>query len=165
MLCPSGPMNRGQHGSGAMTAIPPAGMGARENNRQKEAMIKDRSPKKRAIMRVQRSCCTNSASGTTDCPVPCQRRHYFYRESRYRRQANSSIQAEPGWTPSCVVEGGKVAGEVKVPHAMINGNVEGDIHATERLSRRAGCCRRGRLLQPDRNGGGCQGQRRIAPHQ
>ncbi|MBL6897971.1 MAG: polymer-forming cytoskeletal protein, partial [Luminiphilus sp.] len=45
-----------------------------------------------------------------------------------------SIQAEPGQEAILrVVEGGMVAGEVKVPHAMINGSVEGDIHATERL--------------------------------
>jgi cytoskeletal protein CcmA (bactofilin family) len=45
-----------------------------------------------------------------------------------------SIQAEPGQEAILrVVEGGTVAGEVKVPHAMINGSVEGDIHATERL--------------------------------
>lgn len=44
------------------------------------------------------------------------------------------IQAEPGQDAILrVVEGGKVAGEVKVPHAMVNGNIEGDIHATERL--------------------------------
>ena len=40
-----------------------------------------------------------------------------------------SIQAEPGQEAILrVVEGGMVAGEVKVPHAMINGSVEGDIH-------------------------------------
>jgi len=45
-----------------------------------------------------------------------------------------SIQAEPGQEAILrIVEGGKVSGEVKVPHAMINGKVEGDIHATERL--------------------------------
>jgi len=45
-----------------------------------------------------------------------------------------SIQAEPGQEAILrIVEGGKVEGEVKVPHAMINGKVEGDIHATERL--------------------------------
>jgi cytoskeletal protein CcmA (bactofilin family) len=44
------------------------------------------------------------------------------------------IQAEPGQEAILrIVEGGKVSGEVKVPHAMINGKVEGDIHATERL--------------------------------
>lgn len=49
-------------------------------------------------------------------------------------EVSGCIQAEPGQDAILrVVEGGKVAGEVKVPHAMINGNVEGDIHATERL--------------------------------
>ena len=49
-------------------------------------------------------------------------------------EVNGSIQAEAGQDAILrIVEGGKVAGEVKVPHAMINGKVEGDIHATERL--------------------------------
>ena len=49
-------------------------------------------------------------------------------------EVSGSIQAEAGQDAILrVVEGGKVSGEVKVPHAMINGNVEGDIHATERL--------------------------------
>ena len=49
-------------------------------------------------------------------------------------EVSGSIQAAAGQEAILrIVEGGKVAGEVKVPHAMINGNVEGDIHATERL--------------------------------
>ena len=49
-------------------------------------------------------------------------------------EVSGCIQAEPGQDAILrVVEGGKVSGEVKVPHAMINGKVEGDIHATERL--------------------------------
>lgn len=32
-----------------------------------------------------------------------------------------------------VVSGGRVAGEIKVPQATINGTVEGDIHTSERL--------------------------------
>lgn len=49
-------------------------------------------------------------------------------------EVSGCIAAEPGQDAILrVVEGGKVAGEVRVPHAMINGKVEGDIHATERL--------------------------------
>ena len=48
-------------------------------------------------------------------------------------EVSGSIQAEAQDAILRIVEGGKVSGEVKVPHAMINGNVEGDIHATERL--------------------------------
>jgi len=45
-----------------------------------------------------------------------------------------SIQAESGKDAVLrVVAGGKVSGEIKVPHATVNGNVEGDIHTSERL--------------------------------
>ena len=44
-----------------------------------------------------------------------------------------SIQADTKDAVLRVVAGGKVSGEIKVPHATINGNVEGDIHTSERL--------------------------------
>ena len=44
-----------------------------------------------------------------------------------------SIQATSGDAVLRVVSGGRVAGEIKVPHATVNGKVEGDIHASERL--------------------------------
>ena len=45
-----------------------------------------------------------------------------------------SIQSEQGQDAVLrVVEGGKVAGEIKVPTAMINGRVEGDVYCSERL--------------------------------
>ena len=44
-----------------------------------------------------------------------------------------SIQATPGDAVLRVVSGGRVAGEIKVPHATVNGKVEGDIHSSERL--------------------------------
>ena len=47
---------------------------------------------------------------------------------------HGSIQAESGKDAVLrVVAGGKVSGEIKVPHATVNGNVEGDIHTSERL--------------------------------
>lgn len=44
-----------------------------------------------------------------------------------------SIQATSGDAVLRVVSGGCVAGEMKVPHATVNGKVEGDIHSSERL--------------------------------
>lgn len=45
-----------------------------------------------------------------------------------------SIVAEPGKEAMLrVVEGGRVEGEVRVPSAVVNGKVCGDIHCTERL--------------------------------
>ena len=44
-----------------------------------------------------------------------------------------SIQATSGDAVLRVVSGGRVAGEIKVPHATVNGKVEGDIHSSERL--------------------------------
>ena len=44
-----------------------------------------------------------------------------------------SIQAAAKDAVLRVVAGGRVSGEIKVPHATINGNVEGDIHTSERL--------------------------------
>ena len=44
-----------------------------------------------------------------------------------------SIQAAATDAVLRVVAGGRVSGEIKVPHATINGNVEGDIHTSERL--------------------------------
>ena len=44
-----------------------------------------------------------------------------------------SIHAEAKDSVLRVVAGGKVSGEIKVPHATINGNVDGDIHTSERL--------------------------------
>ena len=45
-----------------------------------------------------------------------------------------SIQAEQGQDAVLrVVAGGRVEGEIRVPTAMINGSVEGDVHSTERL--------------------------------
>ncbi|MDA7595407.1 polymer-forming cytoskeletal protein [Luminiphilus sp.] len=43
------------------------------------------------------------------------------------------IQAEAKDAVLRVVAGGRVLGEIKVPQATINGNVEGDIHTSERL--------------------------------
>lgn len=37
-------------------------------------------------------------------------------------------------------EQGQVSGEIHVPHAVINGNVKGDIHAAERLELAAQAC-------------------------
>jgi len=44
-----------------------------------------------------------------------------------------TIQAGSGDAVLRVVSGGRVAGEIKVPQATINGTVEGDIHTSERL--------------------------------
>ncbi len=45
-----------------------------------------------------------------------------------------SIVAEPGKEAMLrVVEGGRVEGEIRVPSAMINGRVTGDLHSSERL--------------------------------
>lgn len=44
-----------------------------------------------------------------------------------------SVQAASGDAVLRVVSGGRVAGEIKVPHATVNGKVEGDVHSTERL--------------------------------
>ena len=44
-----------------------------------------------------------------------------------------SIQAGSGDAMLRVVSGGRVSGEIKVPHATVNGNIEGDIHSSERL--------------------------------
>ena len=80
---------------------------------------------------------TNSASGRTTLISPgttVRGDITFTGHLDIEGEVNGSIQAEPGQDAILrVVEGGKVAGEVKVPHAMINGKVEGDIHATERL--------------------------------
>ena len=44
-----------------------------------------------------------------------------------------SVQSTSGDAVLRVVAGGRVAGEIKVPHATVNGNVEGDVHSSERL--------------------------------
>jgi cytoskeletal protein CcmA (bactofilin family) len=44
-----------------------------------------------------------------------------------------SVQAASGDAVLRIVSGGRVAGEIKVPHATVNGKVEGDVHSTERL--------------------------------
>jgi cytoskeletal protein CcmA (bactofilin family) len=45
-----------------------------------------------------------------------------------------SISAEPGKEAMLrVVNGGRVEGEIRVPSAMINGAVTGDVHSSERL--------------------------------
>ena len=44
-----------------------------------------------------------------------------------------SIQATSGDAVLRVGSGGRVDGEIKVPHATVNGKVEGDIHSSERL--------------------------------
>ena len=44
-----------------------------------------------------------------------------------------SVQGASGDAVLRVVSGGRVAGEIKVPHATVNGKVEGDVHSTERL--------------------------------
>ena len=44
-----------------------------------------------------------------------------------------SIQAGSGDAVLRVVFGGRVSGEIKVPHATVNGKIEGDIHSSERL--------------------------------
>ena len=83
---------------------------------------------------------TNSASGKTTLISPgttVRGDITFTGHLDIEGEVSGSIQAASGQEAILrVVEGGKVTGEVKVPHAMINGNVEGDIHATERLERR-----------------------------
>ena len=44
-----------------------------------------------------------------------------------------SVQGASGDAVLRVVSGGRVAGEIKVPHATVNGKVEGDVHSSERL--------------------------------
>lgn len=44
-----------------------------------------------------------------------------------------SIHAEEQGAVFTLSESGIVEGEIRVPHAIINGRVQGDIHATERL--------------------------------
>ena len=46
---------------------------------------------------------------------------------------DGSIQAGSGDAVLRVVSGGRVSGEIKVPHATVNGKIEGDIHSSERL--------------------------------
>ena len=46
---------------------------------------------------------------------------------------NGSVQAASGDAVLRIVSGGRVAGEIKVPHATVNGKVEGDVHSSERL--------------------------------
>ena len=46
---------------------------------------------------------------------------------------NGSVQGASGDAVLRVVSGGSVAGEIKVPHATVNGKVEGDVHSSERL--------------------------------
>ena len=80
---------------------------------------------------------TNSASGRTTLISPgttVRGDITFTGHLDIEGEVAGSIQAASGQEAILrVVEGGKVMGEVKVPHAMINGNVEGDIYATERL--------------------------------
>ena len=47
---------------------------------------------------------------------------------------NGSVQGASGDAVLRVVSGGRVAGEIKVPHATVNGKVEGDVHSSERLA-------------------------------
>ena len=44
-----------------------------------------------------------------------------------------AIQASSGDAGIRIVSGGRVSGEIKVPHAKVNGKIEGDIHSSERL--------------------------------
>ena len=80
---------------------------------------------------------TNSASGRTTLISPgttVRGDITFTGHLDIEGEVAGSIQAAAGQEAILrIVEGGKVTGEVKVPHAMINGNVEGDIYATERL--------------------------------
>ena len=48
-------------------------------------------------------------------------------------QIIGSVQAEEEGAVFTLSESGQVQGEIRVPHAVINGQVRGDIHATERL--------------------------------
>jgi cytoskeletal protein CcmA (bactofilin family) len=44
-----------------------------------------------------------------------------------------SVQAEEQGAVFTLSENGIVQGEIRVPHAIINGHVQGDIHASDRL--------------------------------
>ena len=44
-----------------------------------------------------------------------------------------SVQSASGDAVLRAVSGGRVAGEIKVPHATVNGKVEGDVQSSERL--------------------------------
>ena len=49
-------------------------------------------------------------------------------------QVEGSVQAEPGSESTFTLsELGRVIGEIRVPHALINGTVVGNIHVSERL--------------------------------
>ena len=49
-------------------------------------------------------------------------------------KVNGSIVAQEGKEAMLrIMEGGEVAGEIRVPSAVINGAVKGDIHSSERL--------------------------------
>ena len=102
-------------------------------------MIKDLINKKKgAAMRNRKEAVvTSSSSGRTTLISPgttVRGDITFTGHLDIEGAVMGSIQAEPGQEAILrIVEGGKVSGEVKVPHAMINGKVEGDIHATERL--------------------------------
>jgi len=102
-------------------------------------MIKDLINKKKgAAMRNRKEAVvTSSSSGRTTLISPgttVRGDITFTGHLDIEGTVAGSIQAEPGQEAILrIVEGGKVEGEVKVPHAMINGKVEGDIHATERL--------------------------------
>ena len=102
-------------------------------------MIRNRTKgKKREIRRnPKEAVLTNSASGRTTLISPgtsVRGDITFSGHLDIEGEVTGSIQAEPGQEAILrIVEDGRVSGEVKVPHAMINGKVEGDIHATERL--------------------------------
>ena len=102
-------------------------------------MIRNRiKAKKRAMRRnPKEAVLTNSASGRTTLISPgtsVRGDITFSGHLDIEGEVTGSIQAEPGQEAILrIVEDGRVSGEVKVPHAMINGKVEGDIHATERL--------------------------------
>jgi cytoskeletal protein CcmA (bactofilin family) len=48
-------------------------------------------------------------------------------------QIVGSVHAEEDGAVFTLSESGHVQGEIRVPHAIINGQVRGDIHATDRL--------------------------------
>jgi len=48
-------------------------------------------------------------------------------------QIIGSVLAEEEGAVFTLSESGNVQGEIRVPHAIVNGHVRGDIHATERL--------------------------------
>lgn len=48
-------------------------------------------------------------------------------------QIVGSVLAEEAGAVFTLSESGHVQGEIRVPHAIINGQVRGDVHATERL--------------------------------